>query len=422
MPMNFTITFQNLPFTPERNQVIYIENRYNETWNTLIQDNYERLRLGFRMKGKDFVYLPKLLLEPDVEKKVRYYAPYLTSQILEKNLVHSTLLLKYLKYPECQDSLSPSFIYHPHTESESIVTFSGIALDGLSEHWIDEAIEEICPSSRISFSLRDSLKDECHFRSIDPVDKDENLIDVRNCKAEIRFPETTKESATNKYCEEIDFDAATCAEPEIKEQSSAVSRILGKFLGKSSVDKVTKKAGKKQAVSVVDEEEEIEITQLIENLQYTAERLKLKGVALAAVHELIDVNNPLSRLVISDDLRIQLPDYHVEIKMAPICKAVFFLFLNHPEGIRLKELHDYYNELYNYYRQCQTRYTEPKMRVSITELCNPTKNNFNEAISRINSAFKGEFDEHLAKNYYISGNAGELYRIGLDRELVVWED
>ena len=50
-------------------------------------------------------------------------------------------------------------------------------------------------------------------------------------------------------------------------------------------------------------------------------------------------------MVITTDLRVILTDYgNMEIKMEPINKAVFLLFLRHPEGIVFKYLPDYRNE------------------------------------------------------------------------------
>ena len=39
----------------------------------------------------------------------------------------------------------------------------------------------------------------------------------------------------------------------------------------------------------------------------------------------------------------------------------------------------------------------------------------------IRGAFVGQFDDHLARHYYIDGLRGEAKKIALPRELVVWE-
>ena len=77
-----TILFSNLPFRPEPNQVFFIENGYDEDVNDLIRDVYLRLKAKFNRAGMDFYYMPYLLSEHDIEAKLRYYAPYLSSQPL----------------------------------------------------------------------------------------------------------------------------------------------------------------------------------------------------------------------------------------------------------------------------------------------------------------------------------------------------
>ena len=70
--------------------------------------------------------------------------------------------------------------------------------------------------------------------------------------------------------------------------------------------------------------------------------LRRRGVPEVEIQALFKIDEPLvSRLVITKDLRILLPDYGKEIKMEPLHKAVLFVFLRHPEGIRYKEITDY---------------------------------------------------------------------------------
>ena len=53
-----------------------------------------------------------------------------------------------------------------------------------------------------------------------------------------------------------------------------------------------------------------------------------------------------SRITITKDCTVLLTDYdNKEVKMEPIVKAIYLLFLNHPEGIAFKYLPDYRKEL-----------------------------------------------------------------------------
>ena len=58
---------------------------------------------------------------------------------------------------------------------------------------------------------------------------------------------------------------------------------------------------------------------------------------------------------------------------------------------------------------------------SIEDVTNPLLNSINEKCARIRGAFLEQFDEHLAKNYFITGKRGEAKKITLPRNLVVWE-
>ena len=107
--------------------------------------------------------------------------------------------------------------------------------------------------------------------------------------------------------------------------------------------------------------------------------------------------------------------------MEPLVKAVFFLFLKHPEGIVFKYLPDYREELIYIYRDLRPLGLDDRSLHSIEDVTNPCLNSINEKCARIRAAFINKFDEHLAKNYFITGERGEAKKITLDRKLVIWE-
>ena len=141
----------------------------------------------------------------------------------------------------------------------------------------------------------------------------------------------------------------------------------------------------------------------------------------------------LSRLVITRDYRFLLPSYGVEVDMSPVHKAVYMLFLNHPEGIEFKRLSDFRDELYRLYKETANRMDMSKVEESVSRLVNPFDNAINEKCSRIKKAFLDVMDEYAASYYIISSHARQpvsgsskiWYRrtkvITLPRELVVYE-
>ena len=129
----------------------------------------------------------------------------------------------------------------------------------------------------------------------------------------------------------------------------------------------------------------------------------------------------LSKLRIAKDGTIILADYQKEIKMEPIVKAVYLLFLNHPEGIAFKYLPDYRKELTDLYQKIKPfGLTERAIR-SIEDVTNPLLNSINEKCSRVRAAFLPEIDSSLLEQYIITGKGGEVKKITLPRNLVFWE-
>ncbi|MBO7130490.1 MAG: hypothetical protein J6W05_12050 [Prevotella sp.] len=151
--------------------------------------------------------------------------------------------------------------------------------------------------------------------------------------------------------------------------------------------------------------------------------LQKLGVPLAVMESILHQDDKLSILVITKKHEILLPDYNnMVIKMEPLVKAIFFLFLKHPEGIVFKHLPDYRYELIEIYKDLRPLGLNDRSLQSIEDVTNPLLNSINEKCARIRAAFLNKFDEHLAKHYYITGERGEAKKISLPRELVVWEN
>ena len=129
-----------------------------------------------------------------------------------------------------------------------------------------------------------------------------------------------------------------------------------------------------------------------------------------------------SRITITKDYRILLTDYQDrEIKMEPLVKAIYLLFLKHPEGIAFKFLPDYRRELTNIYSNLRPMGLTDKALQSIEDVTNPLLNSINEKCSRIRAAFIEDVDDSLLNNYIVTGKSGGLKRISLPRHLILWQ-
>ena len=128
-----------------------------------------------------------------------------------------------------------------------------------------------------------------------------------------------------------------------------------------------------------------------------------------------------SRLTVTKDGAVMLTDYNKEVRMEPLTKAVYLLFLKHPEGIAFKTLPDYRKELAELYNIIKPLGFNDRVIKSIEDVTNPTLNSINEKCSRIKAAFLAEVDASLVDHYYITGKSGEEKKITLPRDLVIWE-
>lgn len=161
--------------------------------------------------------------------------------------------------------------------------------------------------------------------------------------------------------------------------------------------------------------------------------LKAIGVPLLEELRIEAAKGKLSRLVITKDYRFILADYQKEVELQPVHKAVYLLFLAHPEGIEFKYLRDYRDELLGYYMATAKMMDKDKIIEGVDHLVDPLDNAINEKCSRIKQVYMKLMDEYTASYYIISGHTQKhiegssriwyerLKIIRLPRELIVRE-
>ena len=338
---------KDVPFIPDKKQIIYVEREYNEPLNHFISKKYENIVEAFKSFGEnyDFIYMPlylKKLTERGIEM-LKYSYPCLndTEILLHKEVVARYIIDNILSY------------------SDTPVSITGGGLMRYSE-----------------------TKDNYH---------------IFKCFQFRNFEE-------NEILEQFRV--------YLKGISNAFQNVLYSL--------------KKEIISEDEADRRFSYAaqNLINEIRERVELLKLNGISELVIKSLFKFDDAvkLSRLKITKDYRIFLPDYHnLEITMTPLPKAVYFLFLMHPEGILFKHLPDYRDELMNIYKHISNREMLRDMEKSIDDVTSPTKNAINEKCSRIREAFIRHFDESVAKNYFITGLRSEPKKIALDRQLVTWE-
>ncbi len=400
--MKYSIAFKGLPFKPEKRQVIYVENMYDERINALVKDNYQQVKWIFGRANLDFIYLPMFFNDEETKDKVLYYAPYLTAEIIEKAELRSSYLLGYMSHGENREKITPSLIYSPKSDNEEWI-FQGqtIDIDGdervLTIQWFEDAVAEI----EEEFSEEESNKIRFHI----PVFDEDNGSDEK--------------SADEKP--QVEYSSTPSIWDKIKRKGFKFSRSIVEEEEDSS------RTTHEPAPSSLDEILDEDVRETLEELEKKIERLRLLGIPLDVIVAFVARYETVSRLLITDDLRIILPDYNnIEVQMPALYKAVYLLFIYHKkEGIVLQQMENYHSELEKLY--CKTKKVErltPRQLESINKL----ESSWNDdgsiyvVLSRIKKLFVNAIDEHLAKHYYIEGKPGHAYNIALNPDLIIWED
>ena len=182
------------------------------------------------------------------------------------------------------------------------------------------------------------------------------------------------------------------------------------------------------------EEMALEVKRLTGQLQAAGRTdllLHALGVSLLEELRLEAAKGRLQPLRITKDYRFFVGQHEVELQ--PVHKAVYLLFLAHPEGIEFKRLADYREELSSYYMKTARLLDKEKIMEGVSHLVNPLDNAINEKCSRIKNVFSAMMDEYTASYYIISGHVQKritgstriwyerLKVITLPRKLVIWE-
>lgn len=160
---------------------------------------------------------------------------------------------------------------------------------------------------------------------------------------------------------------------------------------------------------------------LIKEMREKVRMLKAYGMTEEEIISQLFCCHPLPKLVISRSYRIFLGEERKEVHLEPLVKAVYLLFLKHPEGIIFKDLPDYREELAKIYNKVRPWGLSDRALKSIEDVTNPMLNSINEKCARIRRTFVSMLDSSVAEQYYIKGARGKAKKITLSRELVAWE-
>lgn len=137
-----------------------------------------------------------------------------------------------------------------------------------------------------------------------------------------------------------------------------------------------------------------------------------------------DMDKPYSKIVVDRECRIFLPNFSSkEIKLSPLPKALYLLFLSNKDGYYYKLLEECQEDFIAIYQI--VRGTDIfKARKTIESLVNPTpksENRIYENCRLVREELKRVVPRELYEEYSLTGEKGKRYRISLNREQVCIE-
>ncbi|MFM8951324.1 MAG: hypothetical protein ACKOKB_11195, partial [Bacteroidota bacterium] len=110
-----------------------------------------------------------------------------------------------------------------------------------------------------------------------------------------------------------------------------------------------------------------------------------------------------------------------QLRLAPLEKAVFILFLKNPEGLHFNRLSEHREQLKEIYLTVGHNLTLANLNNTLDIVTDPTENRLSEIVSKMRNKFSKHVGHEMAEHYAIDGPRGNSKKIKLDRSLVVWD-
>ncbi len=364
------------------NIVFFVEDNFHPVINSYIQNNYEKLNLALAKKGMKLLYYPVLnqnntsFINDDFIGFIRYKFPIfyelnndelssLATQLLNKLSPQHfyKLILEELELPYFQ---RPALIRQVSAFGEKKFTYSTINIgNNINEieqffNWYIEQVK--IPKSEVYFQLANKI--------------------IKN--------------------EDYQYDA----DWEFSKESKELSNEL-----KNKIDEIKLK-GEYEVLAEA-------LMYMLEKIKYDKPELISKVKPLIEKKNLLDKNIVLSSIFVDKNFNITLPEFgNKEVKMYPLPKTVYLLFLKYPEGIRFKTLYQYKKELLEIYNLVTNKGEKDEIEKAIDDLVDMTNPSINQKCARIRESFRNIMDENTAKYYYIDGLNGEEKKISLSQNLI----
>ena len=378
------IDLQDLPIKLKPHHIIYMEKDYDVEINLYIQSHYYEIRNYFKEQGYDFCYFPRM-----TEDELR--------QLIKEEFIPKGNI------PFSSIGIKSSFIYEFISDSEKDSVF--------------------IPNSSLFFCIKNPNEDpysvpvyrvfSLDFGSQWYLKADfSNLLDdiksyLLNDPENSYYYDSDEELATHSFDDEVyiepDFDNYDPFE-ELFEMSL-------------DLDEGTHR----HEIATLREEVEQQVRRL-NNLGHS-------GIYYYELERYYNEEGGFSFMTINKDFSISLDavDEGITFNLDPIHKAVYLLFLLHPEGISYDEFGNYKDELTSIYKRLKplssfkTSDAGENTLENMFEVDGKVRPALTQRISRIKKIIEDAIgNERIASNYIIRKGRGDLRVITVPRKSLLW--
>ena len=354
--------------------VIYLETGYNEFINSYIRRNYSPIQKLLAQKEITFIYLPKAFELPAsdhfLKEYISYHYPGNPTEFVTEFLAVQNQL-----------AAGNHFLFLVDILRKQQITGCGLLYKRVSKIYPDSYVFYWFPLDE-KWSLKDQFLYFINYRAYYDGPNIESLgsIEIPDDTVDWNF-EDEANILVNDVIMKIDYLKS-------KKEYAFLAEI---------------------ALRMFDDNQ----FALQEYLERSGKTIEIKTV----------VSPSLSRLRIEwtskFDFDIILPDYgNMVVDMPQLPKALYYFFIQHPEGVMLNSLCDYKAELLYIYRRVSNKTDDFEIFQNIERLTDPLDNSVNVNCSRIKSAFVRLIDDKIASNYYITGRRGSPKGIKLAPHLI----
>ena len=141
-------------------------------------------------------------------------------------------------------------------------------------------------------------------------------------------------------------------------------------------------------------------------------QLRIKGITDKEIDTILSQQQKPGRAYINSRGMLVLPDEDgVQIKLTPMERTLYILFLRYPDGINADELWRYWDELCNIYGSQMIYDDRSLIEDAVEGICDEEKVTWYTNVSRIKRKITDKLGKRAAEQYIIKRGEDGLYRI-----------